>query len=446
MTDGLVWEQRPALRRPAARRRLLGLERRRRRRDRRRRLAHPPARPAPDRVHRPRRAHRLPVAPPAGRAGRRRDARDHLAGQRLLRGHVRRARPRGAARHRAEHAVEVVLQRGAERRVGDGLRDGRHARRAARRRARTRGPVRVTGTASDPQLINGLELTRSQYEGPTGIVGVLHDACRAGGLRSASLWAPVPHYVATPPNPPATRALLERFGQLADLPLDLARARPARRPLAGAGRPRDPRQRRGHRLRARARGPRRRRRRQRARHRARRPSRGRWLGPERRRPRRRGRAVPPRPGRRVAEPRSRGGCSARAPTAAAAWCTTVVRVVTGVLFVTFSLGKFVDHAAEAADFEHYGIPAPEVATYLVGDARARGRCAARRRAAHPPGRRCSSPSNLVGAIATAGRVDGGSFHLGVAPDPARGDAVPGVGRARRTSPLDRHAARWRAAA
>ncbi len=81
--------------------------------------------------------------------------------------------------------------------------------------------VRVTGTASDPALINGLELTRSQYEGPTGIVGVLHDACRATGLRSASLWAPVPHYVATPPNPPATRALLERFAQLADLPLDL---------------------------------------------------------------------------------------------------------------------------------------------------------------------------------------------------------------------------------
>ena len=44
----------------------------------------------------------------------------------------------------------------------------------------TRG-VRVTGTASDPELINGLELARSQYEGPTGIVGVLHDACRTTG-------------------------------------------------------------------------------------------------------------------------------------------------------------------------------------------------------------------------------------------------------------------------
>jgi proteasome assembly chaperone (PAC2) family protein len=81
--------------------------------------------------------------------------------------------------------------------------------------------VRVTGTATDPSLINGLRLTRSQYEGPTGIVGVLHDSCRAAGLRSASLWAPVPHYVASPPNPPATRALLERLSQLADLQLDL---------------------------------------------------------------------------------------------------------------------------------------------------------------------------------------------------------------------------------
>jgi proteasome assembly chaperone (PAC2) family protein len=81
--------------------------------------------------------------------------------------------------------------------------------------------VRVTGTASDPTLINGLELTRSRYEGPTGIVGVLHDSCRDAGLRSASLWAPVPHYVASPPNPPATRALLERLSQLAELQLDL---------------------------------------------------------------------------------------------------------------------------------------------------------------------------------------------------------------------------------
>jgi proteasome assembly chaperone (PAC2) family protein len=82
-------------------------------------------------------------------------------------------------------------------------------------------PVAITGLASERSLVDRLGFQHTSYEGPTGIVGVLHDACRAGGLRSASLWAPVPHYVATPPNPPATRALLERFAQLAELPLDL---------------------------------------------------------------------------------------------------------------------------------------------------------------------------------------------------------------------------------
>jgi proteasome assembly chaperone (PAC2) family protein len=80
--------------------------------------------------------------------------------------------------------------------------------------------VRVTGSTTDAELGAGLGLERSRYEGPTGIVGVLHDACRVAGVRSASLWAPVPHYVATPPSPPATRALLERFGVLAGLTFD----------------------------------------------------------------------------------------------------------------------------------------------------------------------------------------------------------------------------------
>jgi putative oxidoreductase len=94
--------------------------------------------------------------------------------------------------------------------------------------------------------------------------------------------------------------------------------------------------------------------------------------------------------------------------------TTVVRVVTGTLFVTFSLGKFFDHAKESADFDHYGIPAPEVATYLVGTLELM--CGAllvlglfTRPAA------LLLAINLVGAIATAGRVDGGTFHLGVGP-------------------------------
>src|SRR5919106_1685076 len=56
-----------------------------------------------------------------------------------------------------------------------------------------------------------LGLSRSKYEGPTGIVGVLHDACRRHDLTSASLWAAVPHYVAAVPNPKAALALLRRL-------------------------------------------------------------------------------------------------------------------------------------------------------------------------------------------------------------------------------------------
>ena len=75
-------------------------------------------------------------------------------------------------------------------------------------------PVRVTGATTDPELMASLHLQRSRYEGPTGIVGVLHDTARATGIASASLWAPVPHYVSTPPNPLATRALLDRLAEL----------------------------------------------------------------------------------------------------------------------------------------------------------------------------------------------------------------------------------------
>jgi proteasome assembly chaperone (PAC2) family protein len=72
-------------------------------------------------------------------------------------------------------------------------------------------PVPVTGLASDPELVEQLGLSRSNYEGPTGIVGVLHDACARQGLTSASLWAAVPHYVAAVPNPKAALALLRRL-------------------------------------------------------------------------------------------------------------------------------------------------------------------------------------------------------------------------------------------
>jgi proteasome assembly chaperone (PAC2) family protein len=72
-------------------------------------------------------------------------------------------------------------------------------------------PVPITGLASDEDLVDQLGLTRSNYEGPTGVVGVLHDACRRRGIQSASLWAAVPHYVAAVPNPKAALALLRRL-------------------------------------------------------------------------------------------------------------------------------------------------------------------------------------------------------------------------------------------
>ncbi len=72
-------------------------------------------------------------------------------------------------------------------------------------------PVPITGLASDPELVESLGLSRSNYEGPTGIVGIIHDACRRRGFTSASLWAAVPHYVAAVPNPKAALALLRRL-------------------------------------------------------------------------------------------------------------------------------------------------------------------------------------------------------------------------------------------
>jgi proteasome assembly chaperone (PAC2) family protein len=83
--------------------------------------------------------------------------------------------------------------------------------------------VKVTGTATDPELIDRLHLEPSRYEGPTGIVGVLHDLCRERDLPSVSLWAPVPHYIASPPNPPASAAILDRFSRLTGITLDLTR-------------------------------------------------------------------------------------------------------------------------------------------------------------------------------------------------------------------------------
>jgi proteasome assembly chaperone (PAC2) family protein len=81
-------------------------------------------------------------------------------------------------------------------------------------------PVPITGLASDKELVEELELERSSYEGPTGIVGVVHDLCHQAGISTATLWAAVPHYVAAVPNPKAALALLRRLEGLTGIAVE----------------------------------------------------------------------------------------------------------------------------------------------------------------------------------------------------------------------------------
>jgi proteasome assembly chaperone (PAC2) family protein len=83
-------------------------------------------------------------------------------------------------------------------------------------------PAPVSAAASDPSLVQELGVEPSRYEGPTGIVGVLLDACRREGLPSVSLWAAVPHYVSLAPSPRAALALCSRLGELLGAEIDVA--------------------------------------------------------------------------------------------------------------------------------------------------------------------------------------------------------------------------------
>ena len=83
-------------------------------------------------------------------------------------------------------------------------------------------PSPVTGGATDQELIERLGLQRSRYEGPTGIVGVLHDACNRASIPSVSLWAAVPHYVSLAPSPRAALALCQRLGDVLGTQIDTA--------------------------------------------------------------------------------------------------------------------------------------------------------------------------------------------------------------------------------
>lgn len=82
-------------------------------------------------------------------------------------------------------------------------------------------PVRISGTASDPELATRLAVRPTRYEGPTGIVGVLGIACREGGMSTASVWANVPHYVSGIENPKAALAIVRRVLTLLNLEADL---------------------------------------------------------------------------------------------------------------------------------------------------------------------------------------------------------------------------------
>src|SRR3982751_269816 len=104
-----------------------------------------------------------------------------------------------------ELGVELVVTLGAL------LADSPHTR-----------PVPVSGTASDQATAAALELDRSRYEGPTGIVGVFQDACTKAGFPAVSFWAAVPHYVAQPPCPKATLALLGQLEDLLEVSIPLA--------------------------------------------------------------------------------------------------------------------------------------------------------------------------------------------------------------------------------
>lgn len=106
--------------------------------------------------------------------------------------------------------IDAAMRLGIEEVVNLGalLSDSPHSR-----------PVPVSGTAADVETARRLGLEQSTYEGPTGIVGVFNDACIRAGLPAVSLWAAVPHYVAQPPCPKATLALLRNLEDVLDLPM-----------------------------------------------------------------------------------------------------------------------------------------------------------------------------------------------------------------------------------
>lgn len=82
-------------------------------------------------------------------------------------------------------------------------------------------PVPVTGSTTDARLAADLGMEPSSYEGPTGIVGVIQEACERFGLPAVSLWAAIPHYVGQAPSPKGTLALVRKVEDVLDIPVPL---------------------------------------------------------------------------------------------------------------------------------------------------------------------------------------------------------------------------------
>lgn len=80
-------------------------------------------------------------------------------------------------------------------------------------------PIAVTAVANDLQLSAQLGLEASTYEGPTGIIGVLHSYLQVANIPTVSLWAALPHYVSSPPSPKGSLALMSRIEDLTNIDL-----------------------------------------------------------------------------------------------------------------------------------------------------------------------------------------------------------------------------------
>ena len=83
-------------------------------------------------------------------------------------------------------------------------------------------PITVTGTGAHPAIANRLGVSVSKYEGPTGILGIVQDACMRRGIDAISLWAAVPHYAASSPSPKATLALINTLEEFLDISIPLS--------------------------------------------------------------------------------------------------------------------------------------------------------------------------------------------------------------------------------